>query len=125
MAAVGTGLYAWDQRRLAELQATEAAVSGSSPISGQLKRAAAAAAFEDHSKEAMRIQQIIIQAFAGSAGGGENQSNDLVQMLRAYQRDIEQLVAAYPADNGRRGSWRSFICGSPWACLSWATSLPH
>jgi hypothetical protein len=103
MAAVGTGLYAWDQRRLAELQATEAA--GQRQLADQ--RAAEAAQqrrlAEDHSKEAMRIQQIIIQAFAGSAGGGENQSNDLVQMLRAYQRDIEQLVAAYPADNGRRG----------------------
>jgi hypothetical protein len=87
MAAVGTGLYAWDQRGLADQRATEAA---------QQRRLA-----EDHSIEAMRIQQIIIQALAGSSG--ENQFKDLVQMLRAYQHDIEELVVAYPTDNGRRG----------------------
>ena len=59
--AILAGIYAWDQRRLAEQQATEAAnqrqLADQRAVEGAQQRRLA----EDHSKEAMRIQQIIIQ----------------------------------------------------------------
>ena len=100
--AILAGIYAWDQRRLAEQQATEAAnqrqLADQRAVEGAQQRRLA----EDHSKEAMRIQQIIIQALAGNAGN-TGQFKDLVQGLRAYQHDLEELILAYPSDNGRRG----------------------
>ena len=99
--AIVAGIYAWDQRRLAEQQATEAANQRQLADQRAAEAAQQRRLAEDHSKEAMRIQQIILQAFAGSPG--TSYAKDLVPMLRAYQRNIEELVAADPADNGRRG----------------------
>ena len=99
--AIVAGILAWDQRRLAEQQAAEAANQRQLADQRAAEAAQQRRLAEDHSKEALRIQQIILQAFAGSPG--TSYAKDLVPMLRAYQRNIEELVAADPADNGRRG----------------------
>jgi hypothetical protein len=100
--AVVAGVYAWDQRQAAGQQATEAANQRQLADERAAEAARQQRLAEEHSKEAMRIQQIIFEALVGNAGS-TNEYKDLVQMLRAYQRNIEELVAAYPADNGRRG----------------------
>jgi hypothetical protein len=84
--AVGAGVYAWDQRRLAEEQATEAA---------QQRQLA-----EEHSEEGTRIQYLVLHALMGNVG--VNSYKALVQNLRAYQKTIERLAAIDPSDNGRR-----------------------
>jgi tetratricopeptide (TPR) repeat protein len=87
MVAVGAGLYAWDQRRLSDTRAAEAA----------LQRQLA----EAHSEEAMYIQTLALQAITGNEGKG-NSANDLVHKMRDYQVIIERLVATDPADSGRQ-----------------------
>jgi tetratricopeptide (TPR) repeat protein len=98
--AVGAGVYAWDQRRLAEEQATEAAQQRQIAEQRAAEAAQQRQLAEEHSEEGIRIQYLVLHALIGNVG--VNQYKALVQNLRAYQTTIERLAAIDPSDIGRR-----------------------